>query len=542
MDELTLRALAAELAPRLVGAIVESVYLLPASGAALRLVRADGPPRSLFVYAGGDGALFLAAGRDGAEGRRVRTAFDGGRVAALTQWGDDRLVVLAVEAEGRELRLVAEFFGRAGNVVVLDGDDIRQVLNGRRAAGAPYPFPPTRNRITIQELTPARVTAYLAAGDAAALSRDVAFIPPFAAAAVLADDEAGATRRLAALRAVVEGGKVAAVAVRLDGRWRPFPCDVFDGFPVAARRPFPDVNGAVAFARRENAGAAAFDAAKRGVLRRLQSRSARLERQRAALARDLRDYDRAEQYRVMGEALKYNLGRVPRGAAEAVLPDPFNPGAEVTVELKAALSPAANVKRLFALYRKAKRGLGIVEARLATLAADAAAGAAALAAAERAEDIGDLEPFLEPGAGRGGPAPREPRLPGRRFLSSDGFVVVVGRSAAENDELTFRWARPHDLWLHAQQAHGSHVVVRRDDKNKPVPRRTVEEAAALAAWFSQAKHAALVPVVAVERRYVRRAKGPAGLATYQGGDMLFVSPAETIKPAPPRGSSPSETG
>jgi predicted ribosome quality control (RQC) complex YloA/Tae2 family protein len=110
-------------------------------------------------------------------------------------------------------------------------------------------------------------------------------------------------------------------------------------------------------------------------------------------------------------------------------------------------------------------------------------------------------------------------------------LIVVGRSAAENDEITFKFARPHDLWLHAQQARGSHVVIRRDDKNKPVPRRTVEEAASLAAFFSGDKHAGVVPVTVVERRHVRRAKGAPGRVTYRGGDVVFVEPVEVIKPA-----------
>jgi predicted ribosome quality control (RQC) complex YloA/Tae2 family protein len=74
-------------------------------------------------------------------------------------------------------------------------------------------------------------------------------------------------------------------------------------------------------------------------------------------------------------------------------------------------------------------------------------------------------------------------------LELEGYEILVGRSARDNDELTFRVARPRDLWLHAAGHAGSHVVIRLPDGADGAPRSVIEKAAALAAWHSKARNA-----------------------------------------------------
>jgi predicted ribosome quality control (RQC) complex YloA/Tae2 family protein len=78
---------------------------------------------------------------------------------------------------------------------------------------------------------------------------------------------------------------------------------------------------------------------------------------------------------------------------------------------------------------------------------------------------------------------------GRRYRTVvvEGFEVLVGRGDAENDELTFSVAEPHDFWLHVAGPSGSHVVVRNPEKLDELPRTVVERAAELAAWHSKAR-------------------------------------------------------
>jgi predicted ribosome quality control (RQC) complex YloA/Tae2 family protein len=78
---------------------------------------------------------------------------------------------------------------------------------------------------------------------------------------------------------------------------------------------------------------------------------------------------------------------------------------------------------------------------------------------------------------------------GWRTVMVDGFEILVGKSARDNDELTFRIAEPRDFWLHAAGYAGSHVVVRNPEALPELPRNVLDQAAELAAWHSKARNA-----------------------------------------------------
>jgi predicted ribosome quality control (RQC) complex YloA/Tae2 family protein len=534
VDELTLKVLLAELGPVLAGAAALSAYR-PAPGIfALELRTRDGRRGALTLVPRDGGAMFFGDAPGKRRGERVRAGLEDAELVAAEQWQDDRLVVFDFAVGGGRRRLVAEFFGRAGGLFVLEDDAVAAVLSGRPlATGEEYPWPTGRRRAPAGSLSRGDVSAYAAARDARALTREVAYMSPWAARAIVGDGgEEAAARRFGVFARAAAAGDVRPVAVSAEGVWRPFPCDIFDAVCFDEVRTFESANAAAAFAYAENERAGDFVAAGKALERRLLANVRRLERQRKALERNRDEYAEYDRYRRMGEALKYNLAAVRRGATTVTLPDPYGEG-DIEIELRPELPPVANAERLFTRYKKAKRGVEAVAARLKAVDEELARVRDDLERVRAATDLAELEPWL--GKTREGDgSKREPAAragPGRRFLSSEGLLILVGRSAAENDELTFKYARPHDLWLHAEQAHGSHVIVRRPDKNKAVPRRTLEEAAALAAFYSSDKHAGVVPVVVVERRHVRRAKGPAGRVTHRGGDVVFAEPRANLKPA-----------
>jgi predicted ribosome quality control (RQC) complex YloA/Tae2 family protein len=115
--------------------------------------------------------------------------------------------------------------------------------------------------------------------------------------------------------------------------------------------------------------------------------------------------------------------------------------------------------------------------------------------------------------------------PYRTFVI-EGFQVLVGRGDEDNDRLSLEIADPHDLWLHvAGGTPGSHVVVRNPDK-VPVPRVVLERAAALAAWYSKARHAARVEIHYCRAGDVTKPRGaPAGLVALARYESLRVRPA-----------------
>jgi len=148
-------------------------------------------------------------------------------------------------------------------------------------------------------------------------------------------------------------------------------------------------------------------------------------------------------------------------------------------------------RRLYADARSKERALASLPARLVA--------AAAGPTAPRPTQLGEA-------ARRPAAKPAAPRMPFRTYRSSGGIAIWVGRGAASNDELTFGAAAPNDVWLHARDAAGAHVVLRWTKSDAP-PARDLREAASLAAWHSKARGAAVVPVDWTRRKHVRKPRG-----------------------------------
>jgi predicted ribosome quality control (RQC) complex YloA/Tae2 family protein len=123
----------------------------------------------------------------------------------------------------------------------------------------------------------------------------------------------------------------------------------------------------------------------------------------------------------------------------------------------------------------------------------------------------------------------KPGKPGRRFVSSDGFEVLVGRNDRDNDVLTFRVARSLDIWMHAADYPGSHVVISNPSRN-PVPQRTIAEAAELAAFYSQAKREGKAAVHYTQRKFISKPpRAKPGLVRLSSFKTILVTPRCAMK-------------
>lgn len=116
--------------------------------------------------------------------------------------------------------------------------------------------------------------------------------------------------------------------------------------------------------------------------------------------------------------------------------------------------------------------------------------------------------------------------PYREFALDEGFTVFVGRNSANNDQLTMRFAKQNDLWLHVRGQSGSHCVLRSPAAlSSKIPKRVLEQAASIAAYYSSARNGTWVPVVYTLRKYVRKPKGAAvGAVTLDREEVIMVKP------------------
>jgi predicted ribosome quality control (RQC) complex YloA/Tae2 family protein len=247
----------------------------------------------------------------------------------------------------------------------------------------------------------------------------------------------------------------------------------------------------------------------------------------------------------MGEALLAGLGIASRSGDVVVVPDPYDPGGrEIVIPAPAGRTLAQVADDLFRRHRRSLRGLTAAGARAELLMARASrletliavqqrttdtAGAEALEADMRAEGlpVGLVGPTR---VARAAARATAPRLDGVRMITStDGWTILVGRTGADNDRLTFKIAAPDDIWLHAAGVHGAHVIIRNPDRRAAAPAATIAEAARLALWFSDARSEAAGDVHWTRRKHVRRARGGTS-------GMVVVKRFETIRvrPQPPK--------
>lgn len=211
-----------------------------------------------------------------------------------------------------------------------------------------------------------------------------------------------------------------------------------------------------------------------------------------------------------------------------------SPSIEIEVDKKTSLPEEA--ARHFAQYARSKRALEQIARRFELTKAELTELEARQERLEQivaARDEAALDALSKPASsppiaiGPRKAARGSKRVPGsRQYLSADGFEILVGRAAHDNDNLTFKVARPNDLWLHAADYPGSHVIVRNSTR-KELPHRTLVEAAQLAAYFSQASKDPKVDVHYTSRKFVSKIRGGApGLVRISRQKNITVEPKE----------------
>lgn len=277
----------------------------------------------------------------------------------------------------------------------------------------------------------------------------------------------------------------------------------------------------------------AFAAQAATQLGRVRKEIERINRLRTNLQNDLRAHGEAEAHKQAGDLLLANLATAERRGDTVRLRNFFAEGApEIELRVDENLSLTEEASRRFARYGKAKRAAQTIERRLDELQDESAKAESERDELERIvreKDFDALASQSAPPANKSALAPQkrgEKSLSGvRRYRSSDDYEVLVGRSAKDNDQLTFRLARPHDLWFHAADYPGSHVVVVNHARKSDVPHRTIVEAAQLAAYFSQARADAKVDVHFTQRKFLAKPKGAApGLVRMSQFRTLIVEP------------------
>ena len=283
--------------------------------------------------------------------------------------------------------------------------------------------------------------------------------------------------------------------------------------------------------------------ARKNVYTRIRQRSADLRHiVQTILERDVHKYDlqcrqikdteKRDKYKVYGELLNAYGYSVPAGAKSCEL-DNYYTGQKITVPLDPTLTPQQNAQKYFDRYARMKR----TNEALTRLTAEVSAEIEHLRSIQNALEFsttdGDLSQirremeesgFLRRkytgsknlrGESKKGRS-RTPQSKPLHYISSDGYDLYVGKNNTQNDEITFHMADGRDIWFHANDMPGSHVILRSGGRTMDeIPDRVFEEAASLAAYYSSGREQGKVEIDYLERRNVKKPSGAApGFVVY----------------------------
>ena len=602
IDALTLRAVADELATRLMGARVDPVIAPTPHAVALQCYR-DGHNHWLLLSAHPQLArVHILAAKPGklvAEPTTfvmlLRKYLEMGRIDRVHWVPWERIIEIGMrQHDGERVDLIIEVMGKLSNIILVDDD--RMVLGAIHPVGAsinryrtilpgqPYVAPPAQTRTLHGVVVPRLPFDHVTDADLMAAAQDVApeesALPALrlllanvagagqdtltetlcragvaAKATIAPTDQAGWASVAAAMQDVAdhaERGEWAPTAILdaegqiTDGTlWR--PC-------LAAsqpQRPMPGINALLGeyFAAREWQDA--LGGARATLRRTIKTTHDRLDKKLKTLRAELAALQQATQLRAEGEMLLVFATEILPSATTYTPPDLSDGIVPQPITLDPRLSAIENANARFARYHKMRRAAAQIPEQIERTAVDLARVeqlatdldiAETLAEIAQVRDevitahIGNIgeeerQPRLAKAKAKGkikGKGGKQPARPGSNPLtlkSAAGFPLYVGKNSLQNEYVTFVVAANNDLWFHARGVPGAHVVIK--NAGRPVPPETIQEAARLAAWFSQSRGAGSVPVDYTEQRYVRHMKnGGPGMVIYTHEKTLHAVPRE----------------
>ncbi|MHC5936609.1 Rqc2 family fibronectin-binding protein [Nostoc sp.] len=256
----------------------------------------------------------------------------------------------------------------------------------------------------------------------------------------------------------------------------------------------------------------------------------------------LQQSDQADEYRQKADLLMAHLQNWEPGMKEIILAD-FETNLPVAIALQPDKNAVQNAQSLYKQHQKLKRARAAVEPLLLSVQTEieyleqVEAAIIQIDTYQTAEDLRALEEireeligqkYLEDPEYRKSSANEVPSTNFHRYLTPGGFEVLIGRNNRQNDQLTFRVASDYDLWFHAQEIPGSHVLLRLE------PGAVAEETdlqfvANLAAYYSRARQSDQVPVVYTQLKHVYKPKGAKpGIAIYKQESILWGKPQIVI--------------
>ncbi len=561
LDAVTVYALTDELSNMCLGAKIDKVQQ-PERSMVIFHLRTNGGNKKLLVSVGSGNArahLTSAAFENPAEPPMfcmlLRKHLVGARIISVTQPDFERLICIELETfdelgVSTRKKLIAELMGRNSNLVLVGADGIiidclrRMTYAGDNMRslqpGMLYRLPPMQKKVnfflsdieTIEntiknadtDIPPEKWLLDNFSGLSPLICREISFRA--------GDNFSGLFRSCVELKSLVEQKNFSPCILAENGTPRDF-CfaeisQYGDKYETRLYESFSQMLDAF-YAERDRLE----QQQRRGSELRHKIKTVRDRIQRKLISQydELRRSEDREQIRIEAELITANIYRIKKGQTILECENYYEENFPVVrIALDPLKNPQQNSAALFRQYNKLKgayKHLSVLIAQNEMQLDYLNSVLNEIDMCESEKDLSDIRSelvssgYLKSGKDnkKNKAKPQQPVM----YLSDDGYKILVGKNNMQNDELTFKIARRTDYWLHAQKVHGSHVIIRCDGSEPPA--RTIEQAASLAAFYSQNRDAGKTAVDYTMVRNVRKPTGALpGKVIYTDYSTVLVQP------------------
>ncbi len=464
----------------------------------------------------------------------LRKHIQSGRVSEIRQIETERIIEFDIQTVNEmgytvNKRLVAETMGKYSNVILLDAESGKIIDALKRLSidvnryrqilpGLIYQRPPAQDKISFWD-----APADTPAGKIQGLCKN--------AAAELDPDTGSAT--LEALRSRILAGDLEC-SVYADAKGVPQEVHVFPLRQLESSCEvisFPDPHSALDYYFSHRFESNRTLQKQAGLVRSINSVLDKQLLKKQRLLDDLKNAARADEFRLKGELLNANL-HLAKPGAKSVTVESYYDGSEVVIELDERFSAARNAQNYYKRYAKLKTAAKekLVQLKETEDDIEYLRSMSAMASCASSGEELDLiraelakEGFVRLRTASARKKQTKPRP--RRFTTSSGLEMAVGRNNTENDHITFGLGQKTDLWFHTKDIHGSHLVL--FTQGREASAEDIYEAAAVAAWFSDGRSSENVPVDYVPLRYVKKPAGAKpGMVIFTNNRTVWVDPKE----------------
>ena len=566
LDAVCLRAVVDELAPQLTGARIEKIQQ-PARDQVVLLLR--GSRRLLLCANPNQPRIHMTEKlRDNPSQppmfcMLLRKRIGNGRIVSIEQAPLERVVTLHIEAtdelgEQSRFALILEALGRHANLILCDKEgrildclrrvDLEMSQERQVLPGLFYHLPPRQNKRDPLTVTREEFAALLPREETPLdgwLLDTFTAMPPLVAREIVSRAYGESDHRIAdsclwdsfaAWQGQVNGGAFTPTVLYRNGKPFDFTYGPISQYGDYCANVTADSFSALLdsfYEEREQA-----ERVKQKGQDLIKTATNARDRVRRKIVAQEKEYaaclDR-DHLRICGELITANLYRMERGQRKLMAENYYEEGCPaMDIPLDVRLSPQENAARYFKQYTKAKTAEKYLTAQLQKGREELQyleSVLQELSQAESEQDFNDVRIELTDGGyirqrGKKQPGFQRASRP-REFRSTAGLRILVGRSNRQNDRLTCKDADRRDIWFHTQKIHGSHVILCTGGTEPD--RRSIEEAASLAAYYSQGREGGKVPVDYTPVKFVKKpAGGKPGMVVYTTYQTIYAVPDEAL--------------